>query len=121
MGSFRHIYRDASFSHGRPRRNCLELWSINRYPEDVVTYAMRRVNCPTCGVKVEQVPWAQGKSPLTTQYKWFLAGWARRMSWKEVSICFQGSWDHVYNSVKLAVSWGLSHRNLDYRTATGGD
>ncbi len=27
---------------------------------------------------VEQVPWADGKSPLTTEFKWFLAGWARR-------------------------------------------
>ena len=71
----------------------------------VLVYTMRRVNCPTCGVKVERVPWSEGKSPLTTEYKWCLAGWARRMSWKEVSECFQVSWDHVYNSVKHAVSW----------------
>ena len=25
-------------------------------------YPLRRVNCPKCGVKVERVPWAQGKS-----------------------------------------------------------
>ena len=43
---------------------------------------MRRVECPTCGIKVERVPWAQGKSPMTTEYKWFLARWARRMCWK---------------------------------------
>ena len=24
-------------------------------------YAMRRVDCPTCGVTVERVPWAEGK------------------------------------------------------------
>jgi transposase len=82
---------------------------------------MRRVNCPTCGVKVERVPWAEGKSPLTTEYRWFLAGWARRMSWKEVATCFRVSWDHVYNSVKQAVSWGLSHRNLDGVESIGID
>ena len=80
------------------RFDFIPLWMI----PVVLVYTMRRVNCPTCGVKVERVPWSEGKSPLTTEYKWFLAGWARRMSWKEVSECFQVSWDHVYNSVKHA-------------------
>ena len=31
-------------------------------------YAMRRVDCPKCGVKVERVAWAEGKSPVTTTY-----------------------------------------------------
>lgn len=87
----------------------------------VLLYRMRRVNCPTCGVKVERVPWAVGKSRLTNEYKWFLAGWARRMSWKEVSECFRVSWDHVYKSVKHAVSWGLSHRDLDGIDSIGID
>jgi len=99
------------------RFDFVPLWMISV----VLVYAMRRVNCPTCGVRVEQVPWAEGKSPLTTEYKWFLAGWARRMSWKEVSLCFQVSWDHVYNSVKHAVSWGLSHRNLEEIESIGVD
>jgi transposase len=67
------------------------------------------------------VPWVEGKSQLTTEYKWFLAGWARRMSWKEVAMCFEVSWDHVYNSVKHAVSWGLSHRDLDGIESIGVD
>ncbi len=74
---------------------------------------MRRVDCPTCGIKVERVPWAQGKSPMTTEYKWFLARWARRMSWKEVSETFCVGWDRVYDAVKQGVSWGRKHRDLD--------
>lgn len=102
----------------RSRRfDFIPLWMI----PVVLVYTMRRVNCPTCGVKVERVPWAEGKSPLTTDYQWFLSGWARRMSWKEVATCFQVSWDHVYNSVKHAVSWGLSHRNLDGMESIGVD
>ncbi len=93
------------------------LWNI----PVVLMYAMRRVNCSSCGVKVERVPWAEGKSPLTTEYQWFLAGWARRMSWKEVSECFCVSWDHVYNSVKQAVSWGLAHRYLEGIKSIGID
>ena len=38
-------------------------------------YALRRVNCPPCGVKVEEVPWGDGKCTLTRSYRWFLAGW----------------------------------------------
>jgi transposase len=87
----------------------------------VLVYTMRRVNCAGCGVKVERVPWAAGKSPLTTEYQWFLAGWARRMSWQEVATSFSVSWDHVYNSVKQAVSWGLSHRKLDGIESVGVD
>jgi hypothetical protein len=79
-------------------------------------YHMRRVSCPTCGVKVEQVPWAEGKSTLTAQYRWFLARWARRMSWKEVAAAFHVSWDRVYEAVKSAVSWGLE-RHRGHRTA----
>ena len=84
------------------RFDFIPLWMI----PVVLVYAMHRVNCPTCGVKVERVPWSVGKSPLTIEYKWFLAGWARRMSWKEVATCFQVSWDHVYNAVKLIRIWG---------------
>jgi len=99
------------------RFDFVPLWMI----PVVLVYAMRRVNCPTCGVKVERVPWSDDKSPMTTEYKWFLAGWARRMSWKEVSECFLVSWDRVYNAVKYAVSWGLAARGLDGIESIGID
>ena len=84
-------------------------------------YAMRRVNCPHCKVTVETVPWAKGKNHLTTTYAWFLAKWAQRLSWKEVAVAYQTTWDNVYRSVKMAVAWGLVHRNLDNITAIGID
>jgi transposase len=101
-----------------PRRfEFIPLWGIMVY----FVYQMRRVQCPDCGIKVEQVPWAEGKSSLTTEYKWFLARWARRMSWKEVAEAFQVSWDHVYAAVKHAVSWGLAHRSLENIESIGID
>ena len=84
-------------------------------------YPLRRVNCPRCGVKVERVPWAQGKSHLTTTYAWFLAGWTKRLSWKEAAQAFGTSWDTVVRSVKMAVTWGLEHRSLDGIRAIGVD
>jgi transposase len=84
-------------------------------------YTPRRVQCPRCGVKVEQVPWAEGKHRLTTMYMWFLATWAKRLSWHEVAEAFGTSWNSVYRSVRLAVLWGLANRVLDGIKAIGVD
>lgn len=84
-------------------------------------YSMRRVQCRTCGVKVESVPWAAGKSPSTTTYAWFLAHWARRLSWKEVASVFHTSWDTVFRAVRFAVEWGLQHRDLTGIRSIGVD
>ena len=93
------------------------LWGITIY----FVYAMRRVECLRCGVKVEKVPWCDGKNQLTTTYRWFLAGWAKRLSWKEVASIFGTSWQSVFRSVKHAVSWGLAHRDLEDIKAIGVD
>lgn len=93
------------------------LWGIAVF----FLYALRRVDCVGCGVKVERIPWAEGKNHLTTTYAWFLARWARRLSWKEVAVVFATSWDNVFRSVKMAVAWGLAHRNLDNVVAIGID
>jgi len=73
---------------------------------------MRRVNGPRCGVKVERVPWAEGKNPLTTTYQVLLARWAKLLSWKPVARVFRTSWDSVCRSVTTVVAWGLAHRSL---------
>lgn len=72
-------------------------------------YALRRVDCPQCGVKAEEVPWCRGKETHTRTYQWFLAQWARRMSWQEVARVFHTSWQSVFQAVKHAVFWGLVH------------
>lgn len=93
------------------------LWAIGV----VLVYAMRRVDCPRCGVTVERVPWGDGKRHLTQAYAVFLARWARRLSWREVASIFKTSWDTVYRSVAWVVEYGLKHRNLDGITAIGVD
>jgi hypothetical protein len=57
---------------------------------------MRRVDCRDCGVKVEALPWANGKHTLTTAYMLFLAQWARKLSWKETAQSFRTSWEKVF-------------------------
>ena len=79
-----------------PRRfQFVPLWNIAVF----FVYAMRRVDCPDCGVTVERVPWGDGKEHLTTSYRWFLARWAKRLSWKETADAFNTTWDNVFRSV----------------------
>jgi len=84
-------------------------------------YQMRRVNCRHCGVKIEQLPWGQGKRELTTTYMQYLAQWAEKLSWKEVADHFRTSWEKVFSAVEYVVSWGLKHRDLSGIKAIGVD
>jgi len=84
-------------------------------------YRMRRVNCNSCGVVVEEVPWADGKHQLTKAYMLLLARWARKLSWKETAESFHTSWEKVCHAVEYVVSWGLAHRTLAPIGAIGVD
>ena len=85
-------------------------------------YAMRRISCAKCkAVTVEVVPWANGKERITTSFAWFLARWAKHMSWKQVAVTFGVSWDTVFCAVKKAVTYGLAHRTLEGVTEIGVD
>lgn len=84
-------------------------------------YRMRRVNCPSCGVKVERVPWCDGKQQMTITYRWYLAKWAKRLSWTEVATIFRTSWNSVCRAVEHAVEWGRKRRRLDDVEAIGVD
>jgi transposase len=106
-----------TYDHRQRRFEFVPLWGIAVY----FVYAMRRVDCPDCGVTVERVPWAEGKSRLTTRYRWFLARWAKRLSWQEVASIFRTSWRNVFESVKLAVFWGVVHRDERQIGAIGID
>lgn len=93
------------------------LWALTVF----FVYAMRRVDCPSCGVTVEMVPWASGKTQSSHAFVWFIASWARVLSWKEAARRFGSSWDTVFRCVEHAVRWGLEHRNLDGIRAIGVD
>jgi transposase len=93
------------------------LWSMAVW----LVYAPRRVNCPRCGVKVERLPWARGKERTCLSFQWFLAGWAKRINWQEAAQAFGTSWDTVFRAVKMAVCWGLRHRDTERIEAIGVD
>ena len=106
------------YDHLPPRR----YWSVPlRMLEVVLVYSPRRADCPSCGPHAEQVPWAEGKSPLTKSYAWFLARWAKRLPWNRVAGIFGCGWHQVCEAVRQAVDWGLEHRDLSGVTALGVD
>lgn len=93
------------------------LWAVPVF----FLYTPRRCECPRCGVKVELLPWSDGKSPVTTTFAWFLASWAQVLSWTETGRRFRVSWAVVFEAVRRAVEWGKAHRNLDGIKAIGVD
>lgn len=84
-------------------------------------YSRRRVNCRTCGVVAENLPWSDGKHQSTQAHLLFLARWARKLSWKETAEAFHTSWDRVCDAVEYVVDWGLQHRTLESIRAIGVD
>jgi transposase len=110
--------RGSQYDRLAPRQfEFVPLWGIAVF----FVYRMRRVDCRKCGVTVEKVPWGDGKCHLTTSYRWFLAGWAKRLSWQEVATVFHTSWRSVFQSVRHAVQWGLTHREWGVIRAIGID
>ena len=71
--------------------------------------------------RVEKMPWVKGKHRLTEAYAWFLADWAKRLSWQEVAVAFRTTWDHVFCSVERAVVWGREQQDLSGIEAIGVD
>jgi len=84
------------------------LWGI---PVTLV-YSPRRVECSTCGVRVEAMPWTQGKSPLSLPLSVVLATWSKLVAWKVVGQLFGFHWNTVRKAVKNVVDYGLVNRDL---------
>lgn len=93
------------------------LWAIVVH----LVYTPRRVDCKACGVRVELMPWVDGKHQTTHAMNWFLASWAKVLSWKETARRFGTSPDIVFAAVEAAVVWGRAHMNLDGIRSIGVD
>jgi transposase len=84
------------------------LWGICTF----LKYRPRRVKCPDCGVRVEKYPWAEGKHSLTTALINMLSRWCQFLPIETVANMYGIHWNTVYSAVKLAVKYGLEHRDI---------
>jgi transposase len=109
----------------RPGYDRLDMRSWNFVPiwgmAVLFLYALRRVDCPRCGVTVERVPWATGKYQVCDVFRLYLAQWARLLSWAEVARVFRVAWADVHGAVEWVVQYGLENRDLSGVTALGVD
>jgi transposase len=102
------------------RQRCLEVHDIRKEREwsDLsmrklplkLRYRPRRVECPRCGVRVEDFPWAESWARVTTALSTAVAVLARELSWQGTAREYGLNWKSVATIVKRAVHYGLKHR-----------
>lgn len=83
--------------------------SMRRLPLKL-RYRPRRVDCPRCGVRVEDFPWAEPWVRVTTTLARAVATLARELSWQGTAREYGLDWKSVASIVKRAVQCGLRHR-----------
>ena len=80
-----------------------------------------RVNCPTHGVRLSRVPWADGNSKFTTLFEALVIGWLQETSISAVTRMMDLSWFQVDAIRSRAVKRGLSRRRKKPSKALGID
>ncbi len=94
LGRLRDRLKERRWKH-------VPLWGI---PVTLV-YASARVSCPTCGrVRVEDIPWSQGKCPVSIGLIGLLSAWAKLLAWDVVAKLFGVHWNTVAGAVRQAVA-----------------
>lgn len=102
------------------RRRCLKVHDIRTEREwrDLsmrklplkLRYRPRRVECPRCGVRVEDFPWSEPWARVTTALANAVAALARELSLQGTAREYGLDWKSVAAIVKRAVRYGLKHR-----------
>jgi len=84
-------------------------------------YDTRRVECPRCGVKVEQVPWAETGSWFTRPFEDHVGYLAQRCDKTTVSDIMRVAWDTVGSIIQRVVARRQPGDALDGLTHIGVD
>jgi transposase len=102
------------------RRRCLRVHSVSkeRQWQDlsmrkvrlILRYRPRRVECPRCGVRVEDFSWADPWARVTRALGHAVAMLGRALSWQGTARHYGLNWKTVAGIVKRAVRYGLRHR-----------
>jgi hypothetical protein len=102
------------------RKRCLRIHSVRKEREWqdlsmrqsrlILRYGPRRVECPRCGVRVEEVPWAEPWARVTRTLSNAVARLARELSWQGRARQYGLNWKTVAGIVKRAVCYGLRNR-----------
>ena len=117
-----HIDRlgDRLLRCGLCRQRCRKVHSVRKEREwrDLsmrklplkLRYRPRRVECPRCGLRVEDFPWAEPWARVTAALSNAVARLARELSWQGTARQYGLNWKSVATIVKRAVQYGLKNR-----------
>ena len=102
------------------RRRCRRVHSIReerqwrdlsmRKATLILRYRPRRIDCPRCGVRVEDFPWAEPWARVTRALGNAVALLARELSWQGRARQYGLNWKTVAGIVRRAVQYGLGKR-----------
>lgn len=84
-------------------------------------YDTRRVDCPRCGVKVEQVPWAETSSWFTRPFEDHVGYLAQRCDKTTISAMMRVAWETVGTIIQRVVGRCGKEDALDGLTQIGVD
>lgn len=84
-------------------------------------YDTRRVKCPTCGVKVERLPWAEPGSWFTRPFEDHVGYLAQRSDKTTISSMMRVAWDTVGAIIQRVVARHEDGNALDGLTQIGVD
>ncbi len=87
----------------------------------ILEYTPRRVECPTCGVLVEQVPWARHDSKFTRPFEEMVAFLAQLTNQTAVSSLMGIAWSTVGNIISRVVGEKLDPTRFDNLKNIGVD
>src|SRR5262249_35239313 len=98
------------------RRRCRKVHSVRKAREwrDLsmrklplkLRYRPRRVECPKCGLRVEDFPWADPWARVTTALSNAVARLARELRWRGTARKYGLSWKRGATFVKRGVDYG---------------
>jgi len=102
------------------RRRCRQVHSVRKEREWrdlsmrqmplILRYQPRRVQCRRCGVRVEDVPWAEPWARVPRALAHAVARLGRELSWQGTARQYELNWKTVAGIVQRAVRYGLGNR-----------
>jgi transposase len=83
------------------------LWGI----PTKVRYRPARVRCERCAkIRVEEIPWAQGKCRLSRGLIGLVGTWTKLLAWEVVAKLVGVHWNTVAAAVRQSVAYGRKHQ-----------
>lgn len=86
-----------------------------------LVYEIRRLNCPHCGVRTEQVPWARPGARHTRDFEDMVLWLAQRTDRTSVATLMRCGWDTVTTIINRGVAELLDARRLEVLYRIGVD